>query len=352
MWSPYVELLKNNSLETILIHSGQHDTLGLQAQKTFNITPDYYCSLIDDDKLKLGDLVSKLISEFTKAFYKILPDLILVHGDTTTAFSASVAAFLQNITIGHIEAGLRTSRFEYPFPEEGYRRAISRFTTLHFAPTPKSARNLHEENIHKNVYICGNTVVDALNHINHTPDSMELRKIRDFIGINKMILVTCHRRESYGEPLINLCNSLKNIANNNKYVNIVWPVHNNPRIYDTVKNLEHEKILLVEPQDYNNFIKLLHMADIIITDSGGVMEESAVIGKPTLVLRSETERPEALELDSVRLVAFIFNELEDLVNRWLINPPKSEPSNIFGMGDSGIEIAEIINKYFMEKHGN
>lgn len=348
MWSTYVALSKNKSLETTLIHSGQHDSLGLQARQVFNLIPDYVCDVILEDKLKLSDLVSKLISEFSKAFDELKPNLVLVHGDTTTAFSASVAAFLQNIPIGHIESGLRTSRFETPWPEEGYRRQISQITTLHFAPTSKSAENLYAFGINKGIYIVGNSVVDSLKYITKLPESREVKRIKTWVGNNQLVLVTCHRRESYGEPLKNLCNSIKTIVNLNPYVKIIWPIHPNSKIRDVVYGLEHDRILLIEPQDYNSFTKLLNISSLIITDSGGVIEEAAILGKSTLILRNETERPEALELDCIRLVGYNFIELEKLAKKWLENPPKQEKSNAFGDGQTGINIAEIINKYFTE----
>jgi len=346
MWSPYINLVNIPSLETILIHSKQHDTMGQQAYNTFNLTPRYTCNLTEEDKLQTGTLVATLISEFTRLFYEISPDMVLVHGDTSTAFAAAESAFLQNIAISHIEAGLRTSRFESPWPEEGFRRQISRIATLHFAPTSKSARNLYDEGITENVHVVGNSVVDAISYVSKLPFSLEVKKIIDWIGISQLVLVTCHRRESYGEPLKNLCNTIKTIANLNPYVKIIWPVHLNSKVRDVVLGLEHDRILLVEPQEYADFTKLMYLSDLIITDSGGVVEEAAVLGKPTLILREETERPEALSLDCVELVGYDFMHLEEMADQWLNKPPKWEgTSNIFGDGSTGAEVAEIIGDY-------
>jgi UDP-N-acetylglucosamine 2-epimerase (non-hydrolysing) len=346
-WSPYVNLKKNPNLDIILVHSNQHDNLGLQAQNTFGITPNYVCAISPDERLQLGRLTSILIAEFTELFRDLKPDMVLVHGDTTTAFAAAEAAFLNQITISHVEAGLRTSAFELPFPEEGFRRQISRISTIHFAPTSKSARNLYEEGVNKGVYVVGNSVVDALKYVSTLPLSIELKRIEEWLDIMyDLVLVTCHRRESYGEPLKNLCNSIKAIANSNEYVRIVWPVHPNSKVKDVVYELEHDQILLVEPQEYSDFVHLMEMSNLIITDSGGVVEEAAVMGKPTLILREETERPEALALDNVRLVGYDFKELEHMAKEWLTNPPKSEASDIFGIGDTGLHISEIIGDYF------
>jgi len=347
-WSPYVNLKKNPNLDTYLIHSNQHDVMGLQAQDTFNLTPDHVCHVFEPDRMDVSLLVSRLILEFEVAFRLIKPDLVLVHGDTSTAFAAAEAAFLQNIPIGHVEAGLRTSRFETPFPEEGFRRQISRIATLHFAPTSKSARNLYDEGITENVHVVGNSVVDAISYVSKLPFSLEVKKIIDWIGISQLVLVTCHRRESYGEPLKKLCNTIKSIANLNPYVKIIWPVHLNSKVRDVVLGLEHDRILLVEPQEYADFTKLMYLSDLIITDSGGVVEEAAVLGKPTLILREETERPEALSLDCVELVGYDFMYLEEMADQWLNKPPKYEENrNMFGVGDSGSEIADIISKYLL-----
>lgn len=336
MWPVYQALSSKVKLETIIIQSGQHDTLAEQALKTFNLKANRIAFVSEVEKQRLGTLNSALISEFTYIFELEKPDLVLVHGDTVTAFSGGCAAFQQNIPIGHVEAGLRTSRFEYPFPEEGYRRAISRFTTLHFAPTAKSAQNLREEGINKNVFITGNTVVDSLNYIvnQHLEPKME-----------PFILVTCHRRESYGQPLIDLCQTLNTFKN----IDILWPVHLNPNIKDTVKtHVNNPYIRILDPSDYVTFITLLKNSKLCITDSGGVMEEAAVLGVPTLVLRTETERPEVLDLDNVCLIGYDFNELVTLSNKWLTDPPKKAQSNVFGDGTAGEEIADIIDRYFHE----
>ena len=343
MFPVYDALYKNKKFDTILVHSGQHDEMAIQALETFGIIPNYTCNVLDDDKVRLGDLVSRLIQQFTIAFYELKPNLVLVHGDTTTAFSATVAAFLQNIKIGHVEAGLRTSRFEYPFPEEGYRRIISRIATYHFAPTPKSASNLRAENINANIHVVGNTVVDSLKKILPLTDSVSLRRLRAWTENYALVLVTAHRRETYGEPLLNLCKTVKDIVLFNPYVKIIWPVHFNPNVREVVlKNINNPKILLEPPLNYEEFTKLLDIADLVITDSGGVMEEAAVLGKPTLVLRTETERPEVLELDNVRLVGYDFEQLLTLSNQWIKTPPKMETSSVFGDGTAGVEIMEII----------
>jgi UDP-N-acetylglucosamine 2-epimerase (non-hydrolysing) len=344
MWPVYQALSQQSHLETVVIQSGQHDSLATQAFNSFGFSPDRILSIRDEDKTELGNLHSALVENFTYVFKELeKPDLVLVHGDTTTAFSASVAAFLLNIPIGHIEAGLRTSRFEYPFPEEGFRRAISRFTTLHFAPTLESAYNLRDENIIKNVFITGNTIVDSLNHISSK---------EEYYGYKPSILVTCHRRESYGLSLKQLCDSIIELS---KYCPVVWPVHSNPKIKNTViENLDGiDNIYLVEPESYEHFINRLITARLVITDSGGVMEEAAVLGKPTLVLRTESERPEVLALETIKLIGYNFQALIKESINWLNNPPKEQKNTIFGNGTAGIQIVNHILNWFnkMEKNG-
>lgn len=344
-FSPYNELKKYTEFETLLVHSGQHDDLGVQAQQTFGITPDYVCNLPQDTKFRLGDLVSKLISEFTIAFYHTKPDLVLVHGDTSTAFSAATAAFLQNIPIGHVEAGLRTSCFETPFPEEGFRRQISRVTSLHFAPTSQSKENLNREGTDKNVYVVGNSVVDSVNYILNSSKSPEAFK-GIFEQHKPVMLVTCHRRESW-TLLEYICESISRLAI--KYdIHIIWPYHSNPKIKDVVFKYKSDKIHLVDPLEYCEFIHTLKQANIILTDSGGVLEEASILGKPTLVLRNETERPEALSRH-IKLVGYNFNRAEKYISSWLLHPPKFTPSDAFGEGDTGEKIASIINNYLKGK---
>lgn len=192
---------------------------------------------------------------------------------------------------------------------------------------------------YKGIHVVGNSVVDSLNYILNQDSKIESNGYYN-------ILVTCHRRESYEQPLKNLCNCLKDIVNSNRYVNIVWPVHPNSNIKDKISNLKHSSIKLIEPLEYSEFIKLLHNVDLVITDSGGVVEEATVLAKPTIILREETERPEALELDNVRLVGYDFKELKRQVVEWYWSPPKCDQSYIFGTGDTGERIAAIINEYF------
>lgn len=345
-WPVYKALSTYPHLETIVVQSGQHDKLATQAFNNFGFWPNIWAEIADEDKLELGYLHSALVKEFTKIFKKLEPSMVLVHGDTTTAFSGSTAAFLRNIPIGHIEAGLRTSRFEYPFPEEGYRRAISRLTTLHFAPTMDSANNLYLENIYGNVHLTGNTIVDSLKYILGSFQN----ELSLYLPEKKVILVTAHRRETYGSPLKELCNTLKTVAYSHEDYNIIWPVHNNPNVHDTVhRNLDGiTNIKLIDPVSYLDFVKLMDRANIVITDSGGVLEECAVMQKPTLILRTEIERPECLGINNIKLIGYDFERLLDTIKYWNITLPKQkkELNNLLGDGTAGIKIAQIIDSYF------
>lgn len=348
MWPVYQALSENSRLETVVIQSGQHDELAETAFNDFSYKPDTILSVPSEDKAEIGWLHSRLVRELTTILKELKPDMVLVHGDTTTAFAGTVSAFLRNIPVSHIEAGLRTARFEYPFPEEGYRRAISRLTTLHFAPTKLSAINLVSENIDpQKVYVTGNTVVDSLRYIINS--TVSLGEIRTY----KQILVTAHRRETYGTPLKEFCKSLINVVTNHKNVKVVWPVHENPQINKPVSYYldGRNKISLRKPANYRTFIQLLNSADIVITDSGGVMEEAGVLNKPIIVLRTETERPEILSLDYIKLIGYNFKKLEEIIDYWLINPPinSKQLNTLFGDGTAGNKIAEIIDIYFKDK---
>lgn len=353
MWPVYRALSQyKDNLDVFLCHSNQHDGMAVQTFEVFNISPNYTFHIHQENKLKLGYLSSELLKEFTNAFEILKPSLVLVHGDTLTALSGAIAAFLLQVSIGHVEAGLRTSRYENPFPEEASRRMISRISALHFAPTPKSAMNLRSEGINKGIYVTGNTVVDSLQYVLTFPDSVKIKEIRTkLLGDNKFIIVTCHRRESYGEPLELLCKALYDLVCQNEKVILYFPVHTNPRVANIVKAFltRHDRIITNGPSDYNDFVQLLSLANLVITDSGGVLEESVVLGKPCIVLREETERPEASELASVRLVGYNMGDMSSLAKAWLESPPEAEYSTIFGDGSSGEEIAEIIDKWFKNK---
>lgn len=340
----------SGQITTQLCLSGQHDFLAQQSLTLFGLTP-HYMFHYERPGGGLNELTAVLLTKINNVLSCTKPDLTLVHGDTTTAFVTALSSFYCKIPVGHVEAGLRTSRFEYPYPEELNRRLISRIASLHFAPTNRAAANLRSESVSGKISVVGNTVVDVLQWVKGMNPPDKYHSIKDWVGNKKLVLVTCHRRENW-ENLDKLCKIVENLVFKNPEIAVVWPVHGNPEIAQVVRSIlkNHGRILLEDPFRYDEFVHLLVVADLVITDSGGIMEEAAVLGKPTLVLRDETERPEALEITSVRLIGYDSTELFKIATAWLKNPPVKEQSTAFGDGQAGQEIADLIVKYF-EKRG-
>lgn len=352
MSMPFLALQKYpKDILPLLCTTGQHPFMASQASDAFGLNPDYHVELKRTGP-GLHELTSQILMGVTDVMLQTDPSLVLVHGDTTTAFASALAAFYLHIPVGHIEAGLRTSRYEYPYPEELNRRLITRIAELHFAPTTKAARNLYAEGVRDKVFVTGNTVVDALYYILSHHKSISIPQLTKQFGGSPLVLITCHRREVWGEPLRSLCSAISAFAMINSDVEIVWPLHPNPLIVDIVKPMLEgiPNITLTDALPYGDFVHLLNIADLVVTDSGGVMEEAAVLGVPTLVMRDETERPEALELDNVRLVGYNFEEMVGLMTIWLQRPPPVDTHSVFGDGTAGEEIAEIVVKYFKEKN--
>lgn len=358
--APVVQALKKREgINSQILLSGQHTSLAWETYTSFNLKIDYQVKLARTG-IGLADLHSELLYQLNGTLHDICPntDLILVHGDTTTALAAAEAAFYNHIPVGHVEAGLRTSRYESPWPEEMNRRLISKLAKWHFAPTEQAKRNLWQENITENVYVTGNTVVDALNSIlgEHTDLFMEHVGWCNKLPLGKrVILVTCHRRESWGAPLKKLCTTLKGLLKTHEDYLIIWPVHPNKIINNVVdgafEDFPKDQVKLHGNIDYNDFVSLLNVVDVVVTDSGGVMEEAAVLGTPCLVLRTETERPEALELPHVELIGYDFDLLKRKINQILkkVGEPRHH-STIFGDGHAGETIADIIEaNCFKEK---
>jgi UDP-N-acetylglucosamine 2-epimerase (non-hydrolysing) len=340
MFSVYTNLKNHKKIQPLLCYSSQHDEMGKKMLKVFDLLPDHYIDTPQFGERTVSWLTARLLEGFTDYFMREKPSLVLAHGDNATGFASALSAYFLNIPVGHVEAGLRTSRFEMPNPEEGIRRMISRISTLHFAPTPKAAHNLYSEGTVKNVHITGNTVVDALKYVlrdNSLPKNKNL------------IVVTCHRRQNWGQPLIHLCNSIKKIVEARPDYVVYFPVHDNPSVskivYEELKYVSN--VTLDTCTAYDVFIKKLKIASLVITDSGGVIEEATVLGKPTIILRSEIERPEALEMSGVKLVGEDTISLEETAVEWLDNPPKKEPTDVFGKGTAGETIAQIVSNFLV-----
>lgn len=349
------ELRRSNLIDTRVCITGQHREMLDQVLEIFNIVPDYDLSLMHPGQT-LTELTNKVISEMEKVFLDWRPDLILVHGDTTTAFASSLAAFYQQIPIGHVEAGLRSGNIYSPWPEEINRSLVGSMAALHFAPTIGAAENLLSENVSdENIIITGNTVIDALLETKERIDSdaklrKELDKKFSFIERNKkIILITAHRRENFGKGFEDICNAILAISERED-VQIIYPVHLNPNVKEIVFEMLGNKsnINLIEPQEYLPFVYLLMSSHIILTDSGGIQEEAPSLGRPVLVLRENTERPEALEAGTVVLVGTnpktIVKETNKLLDDKYHYNNIAATANPFGDGSASKKIIEALLK--------
>ncbi len=297
------ELLRHtDNFCPVVCVTAQHREMLDQVLSVFDIKPDIDLNLMEENQ-SLDSLTAKAMRMLTGVLLKVKPDIVLVQGDTTTAMVAALAAFYQKIPVGHIEAGLRTNDKYNPFPEEANRRLISALATYHFTPTKNATQALLREGVRKDsIFLTGNTVVDALHMIikkDYQPNTVYLSNNGD-----KLILVTAHRRENFGEPLKNICMALSQIAKRNQNVKIVYPVHMNPNVQKVVYEIlgQEERIRLIPPVGYLELIHLLNESYLVLTDSGGIQEEAPALGKPVLVLRKETERPEGIEARVAKLV--------------------------------------------------
>lgn len=303
------EIEKNQYMESVLVVTAQHREMLDQVLELFDLKPDYDLDIMKANQ-SLTDITANVLKGLEKIFEEEKPDLVLVHGDTSTTFTASLAAYYKQIPIGHVEAGLRSGNLYSPFPEEGNRILTGHLANWHFAPTKKAQENLLRENISKEkIFITGNTVIDALMETVKNQDEKKFTKTLNFscgqlAEDDKMLLVTAHRRENHGQPLENIFRALVDIHNNFKDVKILFPVHKNPRVRELAEKIlaDKERIFLMEPLEYEDFSYLMSKAYLILTDSGGIQEEAPALGKPVLVLRENTERPEAVEAGTVKLI--------------------------------------------------
>ena len=337
-------LAKDPHFEAKVCVTAQHREMLDQVLKLFSIVPDYDLNIMKPGQ-GLTEITCRILEGLKPVLESFKPDVVLVHGDTTTTMAASLAAFYQRIPVGHVEAGLRTGDLSSPWPEEGNRTLTGHLATYHFAPTETSRQNLLRENIADNrITVTGNTVIDALFWVRDRVLSdealhNELTQRYPFLANGKkMILVTGHRRESFGRGFEQICHALAEIAANNPDVQIVYPVHLNPNVSEPVKRiLGHvENVILIEPQDYLPFVWLMNRAWLILTDSGGIQEEAPSLGKPVLVMREMTERPEAVSAGTVCLVGTdsqrIVNEVTRLLQDESAYQAMSRAHNPYGDG--------------------
>jgi UDP-N-acetylglucosamine 2-epimerase (non-hydrolysing) len=337
--------------------TAQHREMLDQVLEIFDIQPDYDLNLMKANQ-DLYDITVNVLLGIKNVLEDFKPDIVLVHGDTTTTNATSLAAFYQKIKVGHIEAGLRTNDIYSPWPEEANRQITSVLASYHFAPTQTSKQNLIKENKDNNtIIVTGNTVIDALflvlNRIekNNILKNKIINKISIQYKINKyqkIILVTGHRRENFGQGFINICEALKEIAISNPNVDMVYPVHLNPNVQKPVKKIlsNIKNIFLIEPLEYESFIYLMSKSYLIITDSGGIQEEAPSLGKPVLVTRDTTERPEAIEAGTVKLVGTnkdkIVKEVNILLDDKIRYDKMSKSHNPYGNGMACKKIVEFI----------
>lgn len=342
----------NDEFETKVCVTGQHREMLDQVLSLFELEPDFDLNLMKPGQT-LADITSGVLKGLNEVFDTWLPDVILVHGDTATTFAASLAAYYHKVQVGHVEAGLRTGDIYSPWPEEANRQLTSVLTQYHFAPTRNSYDNLIKENIDAtNIVITGNTVIDALLTVKEkveTDQEMQARFAQQFDFLDaskKLILVTGHRRENFGQGFEDICLALANIAQKNPEVQIVYPVHLNPNVQKPVNELLSgiDNIKLIEPQDYLPFVYLMNKSYLILTDSGGIQEEAPSLGKPVLVMRDTTERPEAVSAGTVKLVGTDPVVIEDSVMELLENEDlykkMTEAHNPYG---DGTACQQIIN---------
>ncbi len=355
-----------DEFNTVVCITGQHRLMLDQVLNLFGIVPDFDFNIMNTDQ-NLYDITSKVLLKMHEIIKLMSPDLILVHGDTTTSFSAALAGFYCQIPVAHVEAGLRTYKIYSPWPEEMNRSLTSRIATWHFAPTEINKKNLLNENIRDSrITITGNTVIDALNRITLSINSRKKIEINknllnegyDVLRLSKnrkLILITAHRRENFYEGIHNICYAIKNLAQKYPDTDFVYPVHLNPNIINPVKQIlgnksQNGNIFLLRPLEYLSFIYLLNKSHIILTDSGGIQEEASGLGKPVLVMRDTTERPEALEAGFIKLVGTNRKKIEAAVTALLedqnIYLSMSKLNNIYGDGNASKKIVSFIRTLY------
>lgn len=347
---------RQEKFHPLVVVTGQHKEMSDPYLDLFRIKPNFNLSIMEDNQT-LNDIVIKILERLPKLLKEIDPDLVLVQGDTSSAFAAALASYHKQIKVGHVEAGLRTGNKFNPFPEEMNRHLIAVLADLHFAPTERAKNNLLEEGIpSKIIFVTGNTVIDALLYIvddNYKFNSDILKRL-DF-DKNKVICVTTHRRESFGRPLQNTMEALKQIVKIFPDVEIVLPVHYNPNVKKHVFNtLGHiDRIHLCTPLSYEPFVQLLNKSYLIITDSGGIQEEAPSLGKPVLVIRETTERPEGIEAGTAKLVGTdvdtIISEVKKLVESRASYDKMVNRINPYGDGTAACKIVDVLEETFLKR---
>lgn len=349
---PVINALKTQpTLEIIVCLTGQHKEMLLPVMQIFDLQADYNLEVMQQNQT-LSSLTDKLLNGLDPIFTKEKPDLVLVHGDTTSAFVASLVAFYHQIPVGHVEAGLRTYDLSSPYPEEYNRQAIDLVSRLYFAPTDLAKTQLLQEGKNaKDIFVTGNTVIDALKT---TVKNDYKHPLIDWLGSNKGILLTTHRRENIGQPMKQIFTAIKRIVETHPDVKVVYPMHKNPKVREIAVDVfnNHERIKLIEPLDVVDFHNLMNNSYFIMTDSGGIQEEAPSLGKPVLVMRDTTERLEGVAAGTLKLVGTdaetIFFEADRLLKDANYYQKVSQIKNPYGDGLASKRIVNAIKKYMLE----
>lgn len=348
--APLVKELENrDEIESIVCVTAQHREMLDQVLETFKIIPNYDLNIMQQGQT-LGDITTRVLNGLENVIKEVKPDIVLVHGDTTTTFVGALAAFYNQVAIGHVEAGLRTNDKYSPYPEEMNRQMVDCMTDMYFAPTEMSKENLIKENIDENkIYVTGNTAIDAMKT---TVDKNYKNEVLDWVGDSRMILLTSHRRENLGEPMHNIFKAVRKIVEEFPDVKVVYPIHLNPIVRDIAKE-EFEgcdRIKLIEPLEVFDFHNFQSKSTLILSDSGGIQEEAPSLGKPVLVLRNTTERPEGITAGTLKLVGTskekIYKETKKLLTDKKEYEKMSKASNPYGDGHASERIVDAIIKKF------
>jgi len=339
------EFYESQAFHTVVCITGQHRQMLSQVLECFQVTPDYNLDIMKKDQT-LFDITIDILNGMRAVLEKEKPDVVLVHGDTTTTFATALAAFYLNIPVGHVEAGLRTYNLQAPFPEEFNRQAVGVTASWHFAPTETARENLLREGKKENtIYVTGNTVIDALKTSikkDYTHPVLEWAK-----GY-RMVLLTAHRRESLGEPLYQIFRGIKRVLDEFENVRLIYPIHMNPQVRQTAEEVfgAHKQVRLMEPLGVLDFHNFINQAEIVLTDSGGIQEEAPSLGKPVLVLRETTERPEGVAAGTLKLVGTqednIYREFRSLLTDQQEYDRMSHTSNPYGDGKACRRIVDIL----------
>ena len=361
--APLVKKLQESpeEFQTVVCVTGQHREMLDQVLRLFDITPDYDLNIMKPNQ-DLYDITSRILLGMRDVLKEVQPDIVLVHGDTTTSMAAALAAFYQQIPVGHVEAGLRTGNIYSPWPEEMNRLMTGRISTVHFSPTPLAKQNLLQEHVDEaKIVVTGNTVIDALQMVVERlkNDEQLASEVKDKVlnmgyDVNRLgedrrlVLITGHRRENFGEGFLNICHAIKNLSEKYPNVDFVYPMHLNPNVRKPVLEILGEgadNVFLIEPLDYLPFVYMMQHSTLILTDSGGVQEEAPGLGKPVLVMRDTTERPEAVEAGTVLLVGTNREKIEQGVSMLLDDADcyrrMSEAVNPYG---DGLACERIVKK--------